>query len=170
MLPCFGREHYRLSVTDGCQWRDDDRTSVRFRIPVAVVNIAHFQKLNEIEATPRNLHQLTPFAPCPILDARQLVDTMKKILLATVAILAFAAPSFAAETAKTVGQAPPSFYLAQDTATMKCQIVETRPVAGSRMKAIGTAHSTRASAEPDLTAGKTCATPLEVSKNERIRL
>jgi hypothetical protein len=47
-----------------------------------------------------------------------------------------------------VGQEPPSFYLAQDTATMKCQIVETRPVAGSRMKAIGTAHS----------------------KNERIRL
>ncbi len=43
---------------------------------------------------------------------------MKKILLATVAILAFAAPSFAAEPAKTVGQAPPSFYLVQDSATM----------------------------------------------------
>jgi hypothetical protein len=81
MLPCFGREHYRLSVTDSCQWRDDHRTSVRFRIPVSVVNIAHFQKLNEIGATPRSLHQLTPFASCPILDAQQLVETMKKILL-----------------------------------------------------------------------------------------
>jgi hypothetical protein len=47
---------------------------------------------------------------------------MKNVLLATVAILAFTAPSFAAEPAKTVGQAPASgasaFYLAQDTATM----------------------------------------------------
>jgi hypothetical protein len=59
---------------------------------------------------------------------------MKMGLLATVAIVAFSAPSFAAETAKPVGQEPPSFYLAQDTATMKCQIVETRPVAGSRMQ------------------------------------
>ena len=156
MLPCFGREHYRLSVTDGCQWRDDDRTSVRFRIPVSVVNIAHFQKLNEIGATPRNLHQLTPFAPCPILDARQLVDTMKKILLATVAILAFAAPSFAAEPAKTVGQAPPSFYLVQDSATMKCQIVEAQPAAGGTIKVVGAAHSTNASAETALKADKTC--------------
>jgi hypothetical protein len=41
--------------------------------------------------------------------AQQLVNTMKKILLATVAIVAFSAPLFAAETAKTVGQAPPSF-------------------------------------------------------------
>ena len=47
------------------------------------------------EPRPRNLYRLTLFAPCPILDARQLVDTMKKVLLATVAILAFAAPSFA---------------------------------------------------------------------------
>jgi ABC-type sugar transport system substrate-binding protein len=74
------------------------------------------------------------------MDARQLVDTMKKILLATVAVLAFASPSFAAETgkaaepAKTVGQAPPSsassFYLAQDTGTMKCQVVSAQPAAG----------------------------------------
>src|ERR1700687_1290916 len=65
----------------------------------------------------RNLYRLALFAPCPILGARQLVDTMKKILLATVAILAFAAPSFAQDKDKTVGQAPPSgassFYLAQ---------------------------------------------------------
>ena len=88
---------------------------------------------------------------------------MKKILLATVAIVAFSAPPLAAEKAKTVGQAPSSFYLAQDTATMKCQIVETQPVAGSSMKVIGTAHSTRASAEMALNTDKTCAKPLEVS-------
>jgi len=86
---------------------------------------------------------------------------MKKILLATVAVLAFAAPSFAAEPAKTVGQAPPSgatsFYLAQDTTTMKCQIVETQPVAGGSIKAVGAAHSTKTSAETALQADKTCA-------------
>jgi hypothetical protein len=81
---------------------------------------------------------------------------MKKILLATAAILAFSAPSFAAETAKTVGQAPASFYLAQDTATMKCEVVETQPVAGGSSKTVGAAHSTKASAETALKADKTC--------------
>jgi hypothetical protein len=86
---------------------------------------------------------------------------MKKILLATVAILAFAAPSFAQDkTDKTIGQAPPSgassFYVAQDAATMKCQIVTAQPAAGGSMKVIGAAHSTRASAETALTADKTC--------------
>jgi hypothetical protein len=90
-------------------------------------------------------------------DAKQSVNTMKKILLATVAVVAFSAPSFAAETAKTVGQAPSSFYLAQDTATLKCQIVETQPAAGSSMKVVGAAHSTKASAETALKADKTCA-------------
>jgi hypothetical protein len=104
-----------------------------------------------------NLYWLAIFALCPILDARQQVDTMKKILLATVAILAFAAPSFAAEPAKTVGQAPPSFYLVQDSATMKCQIVEAQPAAGGNMKVIGTAHPTQASAETALKADKACA-------------
>jgi hypothetical protein len=105
-----------------------------------------------------NLYRLTLFAYRPILDARQLVDTMKKILLATVAILAFTAPSFAQD--KTVGQAPPSgassFYLAQDTASMKCQVVNTQPAAGGSMKVIGTAHPTQASAQTALTADKTC--------------
>jgi hypothetical protein len=87
---------------------------------------------------------------------------MKTILLATVAILALAAPSFAAEPAKsepamTIGTAPTSFYLAQDTATLKCQIVETKPVAGGAVKVIGTAHATKASAETALKADKTCA-------------
>jgi hypothetical protein len=106
-----------------------------------------------------NFYGLALFALCPILDARQLVDTMNKILLATVAILAFAAPSFAQD--KTTGQAPPSgassFYLAQDTATMKCQVVNTQPAAGGNMKVIGTAHPTQASAETALKADKACA-------------
>jgi hypothetical protein len=106
----------------------------------------------------RNLYRLTFFFFRPILDARQLVDTMKKVLLVTAAILAFTAPSFAQD--KTVGQAPPSgassFYVAQDTATMKCQVVNTQPAAG-KMKVIGAAHPTHASAETALTADKTCA-------------
>ena len=80
---------------------------------------------------------------------------MKKVLLATVAVVAFSAPSFA-QTPKTVGQAP-SFYLAQDATTMKCQIVETLPVAGGSMKVVGAAHSSKASAESALKADKTCA-------------
>jgi hypothetical protein len=94
------------------------------------------------------------------MDARQPVDIMNKILLATVTVLAFAAPSFAAETGKTVGQAPPSgastFYLAQDTASMKCQVVSTQPAAGGSMKVIGAAHPTQSSAQTALTADKTC--------------
>ena len=89
-------------------------------------------------------------------DSRQLVNTMKKFLLATVATLALAAPSFAAEPEKTVGQAPRSFYLAQDTVTMKCEIVETQPVAGGKVKIVGAAHSTKAAAETALKADKTC--------------
>jgi hypothetical protein len=86
---------------------------------------------------------------------------MKTILLATVAVLALAAPSFAAEPAKTeppktVGMASPSFYLAQDTATMKCQIVEAQPAAGGTMKVIGAAHATKAAAETALKADKGC--------------
>jgi len=77
-------------------------------------------------------------------------------LLATVATLAFASPSFAAEPETTVGQAPQSFYLAQDTATMKCEVVETQPVAGGKMRIVGAAHSTKAAAETALKADKTC--------------
>jgi hypothetical protein len=94
------------------------------------------------------------------MDTRQLVNTMKKILLATVAILAFTAASFAAETGKTVGQAQPSsassFYLTQDAATMKCQVVNAQPAAGGNQKVIGAAHPTQASAETALAADKNC--------------
>jgi hypothetical protein len=108
----------------------------------------------------RNLYRPALFASCPMMDARQLVDIMKKILLATVATIAFAAPCFAAEPDKTVGQAPPSgassFYLTQDTATMKCQVVNAQPAAGGNWKVVGTAHPTHASAETALAADKTC--------------
>jgi hypothetical protein len=45
MLPCVGREHYRLSVTDGCRCWGDDESSMRFRVPKWLVNIAHYSKL-----------------------------------------------------------------------------------------------------------------------------
>ena len=86
---------------------------------------------------------------------------MTKILLATVAILAFAAPALAQDKSdKTIGQAPPSsassFYLAQDTETMKCEVVNVQPATGGNMKVIGEAHTTHASAETALKADKTC--------------
>ena len=89
---------------------------------------------------------------------------MTKILLATVAILAFTAPSFAQQQQqpqdRTTGQAPPSgassFYLAQDTATMKCQVVNAQPAAGGNMKVIGAAHPTQAEAQTALAAEKAC--------------
>jgi hypothetical protein len=132
---------------------------------IAVVREIHPAKGHQSSVVQRkqiyyrwNLYRLHLFASCPILDARQLVDTMKKFLLATVAILAFAAPSFAQD--KTVGQAPPSgassFYLAQDTASMKCQVVNAQPAAGGNMKVIGAAHPTQASAQTALAADKTC--------------
>jgi hypothetical protein len=101
-----------------------------------------------------------------VLFARRLtreVDTMTKILLATVAILAFTAPSFGQQQQpqdRTTGQAPPSgassFYLAQDTATMKCQVVNAQPAAGGNMKVIGAAHPTQAEAQTALAAEKAC--------------
>jgi hypothetical protein len=86
---------------------------------------------------------------------------MKTILLAAVTVLAFASPSFAAEApksepGKTVGMAPASFYLAQDTVTMRCQIVDTMPVAGGTMKTVGAAHPTKISAETAMKADKQC--------------
>jgi hypothetical protein len=105
-----------------------------------------------------NLSLSRLFGLCPNTGRTDnLVVTMKKILLATVATLALAAPSFAAEPEKTVGQAPQSFYLAQDTATMKCEIVETQPLAGSKVKVVGAAHATKAAAETALKADKSCA-------------
>ena len=85
---------------------------------------------------------------------------MIKILLSTVTVLAFSGPSFAAETAQTVGQAPPSsalkFYLAQDTETMKCRIFDTEPLADSGLKVVGAAYATEDLAEAAMRADKTC--------------
>jgi hypothetical protein len=135
--------------------RGGDVTIMRFGVPESGQYCSHSKKFNELGVPPRNLYRRTLFARYPILE----VDTMTKILLATVAILAFAAPSFAQD--KTIGQAPPSgassFYLAQDTATMKCQVVNAQPAAGGNMKVIGAAHPTQASAQTALAAEKTCA-------------
>ena len=142
------------------RWRRGDTQIMMKCSNESVVNIAHSREFKAIGATLRNVCRLTLFAPCSIMNARQLVDIMKRLLFATAAILAFAAPSFAAEPAKepakTVGQAPSTFYLAQDSATLKCQIVEAPPAAGSTMKVVGVAHATKASAETALQADKTC--------------
>jgi hypothetical protein len=84
---------------------------------------------------------------------------MKSILLATVAILAIAAPSFGQD--KTTGQAPPSgassFYVVQHATTMKCAVINRQPTADDNMKVIGAAHSSQAEAQNALTAYSTCA-------------
>ena len=83
---------------------------------------------------------------------------MKKLLITT-AMLAFATTAFAAETPKTVGQAPAggsAYYLAQDTASMKCEVLSAQPAAGGKLKVIGAAHTTQAEAQTALTADKTC--------------
>src|SRR6202158_5829124 len=120
-------------------------------------SLAKFSESEASNHTP-SLADFTTTTPELKFSVHTEVDTMKKILLATVAILAFAAPSFAQD--KTIGQAPPSgassFYLAQDTATMKCQVVNAQPAAGGNMKVIGAAHPTQASAQTALAAEKTC--------------
>ena len=61
MLPSVGREHYRLSVTDGYRGRGDDGTSIRFRVPESVINIAHIPKeLRDMESRPGT------FVECPV--------------------------------------------------------------------------------------------------------
>jgi hypothetical protein len=47
MLPCFGREHYRLSVTDGCRWRGGDWNNLQHCIACLLVKIAHSRKFNK---------------------------------------------------------------------------------------------------------------------------
>ena len=136
--------------------RGGDVTIMRFGVPESGQYCSHSKKFNELGVPPRNLYRRTLFARCPILE----VDTMTKILLATVAVLAFTAPTFAQQDKPTTGQAPPSgassFFLAQDTGTMKCQVVNAQPAAGGTMKVIGAAHPTQASAQTALTADKTC--------------
>ena len=71
-----------------------------------------------------------------------------KLITAAALLVAFAIPAFAAE----------EFYLVQETATKHCSIVEAMPTE-STMKAIGTAHKTRAEAEAAMKEDKTCITP-----------
>src|SRR5216684_5259783 len=114
----------------------------------------------------RNLHRLTLLTHLSNSGGTTTRSrTMKNILLATVAILAFAAPSFAQDKAgqappSTTGQAPPSgassFYVVQVTTTMKCAVINRQP-ADDKMKVIGAAHSSQAEAQTALIAYKTCA-------------
>jgi hypothetical protein len=41
LTPWIRREHYRLSVTDSCRWRDGDGPNMRVQLRSRVVNIAH---------------------------------------------------------------------------------------------------------------------------------
>jgi hypothetical protein len=155
--PAFVKARDRATTGWGCGFKK----VVLFRIATRALT-----RLSRCAATERrtpqknslSLEQLSAaFARHPIQGAR---DTMTRILLATAAIVAFATPSFA-QREKTTGQAPPSgassFYLAQDTATMKCQIVNAQPATGGHMKVIGMAHRTQAEAQTALAAEKTCA-------------
>ena len=72
----------------------------------------------------------------------------RSVIAALVAIWAFSATASEAEPASPVDPAPPttasSFYLVQDTDTMKCRIVDTVPAADSGLKIVGgDAHPTR---------------------------
>jgi hypothetical protein len=122
-----------------------------------LLKIAHFQKINELGATLKDLYRLALFACCPIPrgkhhDENSFSDGCYSRIRGTCIAQD--------KSDKTIGQAPPSsassFYLAQDTATMKCEVVNLQPAAGGKMKVIGTAHPTHASAETALKADKTC--------------
>jgi hypothetical protein len=72
---------------------------------------------------------------------------MKKTLIAAALIASFAAPAFAAG----------EFYIAQDTATKKCSIVEQKPTSSS-MTLLNSGHSykSRSDAESGMKAMKNC--------------
>jgi hypothetical protein len=124
----------------------------------SLVNIAHFQKINELGASPKEPLSADTICSLSNTDGRRhheessLSDGRYSRIRGTCIR--------AGQTDKTIGQAPPSgassFYLAQDTATMKCEVVNVQPAAGGNMKVIGTAHPTHASAETALKADKTC--------------
>jgi hypothetical protein len=63
MLPCIGREHYQLPVTDGCRSRDDDKITCASECRSRWSILLTFKNLNALGATPRNLQPLILFAP-----------------------------------------------------------------------------------------------------------
>ena len=71
-----------------------------------------------------------------------------KLLTAAALVVAFAIPAFAAG----------EFYLAQDTATKHCSIVEAKPTE-STMKVVGAAYKTQAEAEAAMKAEASCVKP-----------
>ena len=71
---------------------------------------------------------------------------MKMKLIAAAALLAaFTMPAFAAN----------EFYLVQDTATMKCSVVESQSTVET-IKVLGAVHETMEQAETAMKAEKTC--------------
>jgi hypothetical protein len=71
---------------------------------------------------------------------------MKKILAATVAIATFATPAFAAE-----------FFVAQDAATKKCAVSETKPDGTAQMQRGEKAYATKEEADAAIVADAECA-------------
>lgn len=57
MRPCVGREHYRLSVTDGCRWRGGDRTNMPQHNLHLVVKTAHSRKFLMSEDGSKSAHK-----------------------------------------------------------------------------------------------------------------
>ena len=70
-----------------------------------------------------------------------------KLMAAAALVAAFAMPALAAD----------EFYLVQDSATMKCSVVEAAPTSDT-IKVIGAVHETMAQAEAALKADESCAT------------
>jgi uncharacterized protein YcfJ len=70
-----------------------------------------------------------------------------KYALCGIAIAAFVAPAFAAS----------AFYVVHDSATMKCSIVEAKPMTGSAKLVGSTVYKTRAEAETGMKAEGICA-------------
>ena len=68
-----------------------------------------------------------------------------KIIAAAALLAAFATPAFAAN----------EFYLVQDTATMKCSVVDSQPTVET-MKVICAVHETMEQAETAMKAEKSC--------------
>src|SRR5262245_16522250 len=69
-----------------------------------------------------------------------------KLLIAAVAVAAFATPSLAAE-----------FYIVQDTATKRCTIVDQRPTTTTTtIVGPGTTYTTRTEAESAMRTVKVC--------------
>jgi hypothetical protein len=74
---------------------------------------------------------------------------MKRYLIASALVVAFAAPSFA-QTAAT------EFYVVQDQSTKKCTIVDKKPTATTTTVVGNGVYKTRTEAETGMKSVKVC--------------